>query len=317
MKGHDPKILLALLVALTAHLLVLYFGQRAVRRDLGWWMEVPATVFPDEDKLGQAGGRGRAINSEAGTDPMIAAFADPRQDQPVMQREPTGFQSRAMPERAQMVPPAPAAESESQIQSQNNSASSEALADPSPPEILQDLQADADSPKAAKGKLNSTPSEKQEQAAEQNRKQPAQSQQAQPQQNQQQAQQSSQASPASSGNPLPSSDFESVPVTKISGRFRPGNLDAQAGRRWKARKLPELSVAGLADLSTMANPYVVLQLTIDETGNVIDVKTIRSSGSVDLDHPSEQAAATWWFEPVKNPKTGKIGREIIEFTIEF
>jgi hypothetical protein len=43
-----------------------------------------------------------------------------------------------------------------------------------------------------------------------------------------------------------------------------------------------------------------------------------SSGTDNIDLPCEHAAATWWFEPLTDPATGKPRREeTIEFTIYF
>jgi TonB family protein len=117
------------------------------------------------------------------------------------------------------------------------------------------------------------------------------------------------------GNPMPTSDFESFPVTHIASRFVAGKIEARTGRKMRTRELPRLGLAARADLATMDNPYVVLRLKIDETGNITDVQTIHSSGSENVDLPCERAAYTWWFEPLKDPKTGKPRPEVMEFTI--
>jgi TonB family protein len=119
------------------------------------------------------------------------------------------------------------------------------------------------------------------------------------------------------GNPLPTSDFESFPVTHIASRFLAGRIEARSGRKMRTRQLPKLGLAADADLQTMDRPFVVMMLKIDTTGNVIDVRIERSSGSDNIDLPCQRAAYTWWFEPLKDPKTGQIHPEQIEFTIYF
>ena len=62
---------------------------------------------------------------------------------------------------------------------------------------------------------------------------------------------------------------------------------------------------------------MVLRLKIDADGNVVEARTIHSSGSDNVDLPCERAAYTWWFEPSKDPKTGRPHGEEMEFTIFF
>jgi TonB family protein len=147
-----------------------------------------------------------------------------------------------------------------------------------------------------------------------------------PQQDQQNAQSGQQASQqqtndspaeASQGKPLPSSDFESFPITTIASQMVDGRIEARGGRRMKTRREPDIGLAGWADLATMADPQVVLELKIDETGNVVDVQVLHTSGSDNVDLPCRRAAATWWMEPFIDPKTGKPHPQIVDFTISF
>jgi TonB family protein len=85
----------------------------------------------------------------------------------------------------------------------------------------------------------------------------------------------------------------------------------------RTRELPRLGLAAVADLENMDRPFVVLMLKIDTTGNVTDAQIKHSSGSDNVDLPCQRAAYTWWFEPLKDPKTGQIHPEEIEFTIYF
>jgi TonB family protein len=125
------------------------------------------------------------------------------------------------------------------------------------------------------------------------------------------------ASDPGAGNPIPTSDFESFPVTHVASRFFAGKIEARTGRKMRTRELPHLGLAAQADLETMDRPFVVLMLKIDTTGNVVDVQIAHSSGSDNVDLPCQRAAYTWWFEPMKDPKTGQIHPEEIEFTIYF
>src|ERR1700722_2445421 len=100
MKRRDPTILMALLVALGAHLALLGFGVRTARRDLGWWLQGPqaqAQVTPapphddPADRLGEHNSHGESINTAPGQQPMESAIADARQEQAAMQRDQAGF----------------------------------------------------------------------------------------------------------------------------------------------------------------------------------------------------------------------------------
>jgi TonB family protein len=119
------------------------------------------------------------------------------------------------------------------------------------------------------------------------------------------------------GNPIPTADFESYPVTHVASRFVNGRLIPQPGRKMRMRQLPDMGPAAWADLVTMEGPYVVLRLKIDAGGNVVEARTVHSSGSDNVDLPCERAAYTWWFEPAKDPKTGRPHGEEMEFTIFF
>jgi len=103
----------------------------------------------------------------------------------------------------------------------------------------------------------------------------------------------------------------------VASRFRAGKIEARTGRKMRTRELPRLGVAAYADIESMDSPSVVMLLRIDTTGNVTDVRIEHSSGTDDIDLPCQRAAYTWWFEPLKDPKTGEVRPEIIEFTIYF
>ena len=66
----------------------------------------------------------------------------------------------------------------------------------------------------------------------------------------------------------------------------------------------------------MTSASVVLELQLDETGQVISATVIKSSGSNSIDEPCKLAAYSWWFEPAKDA-TGKPIKDVIKFTIKF
>jgi TonB family protein len=348
----DPTILLALLVALGAHLALLGVGVRQARRDLGWWLKSPPQVAvraptpaPDDpmQRLGDHNTTGESINSSPGDHPLESTYTDLRQEQAAMQQDPAGFGGKGSNEPVQQT--LRGDNGDNSVRATNNGQQSAAAvfgsresseADSSPRVAVatpSKTKNDSQTPGKASDidPLSSGPL-----AVANIPKSIAPS----PQQTQQNQQSSdTQAGSASKGAssttgggagghagapdsgaglPIPSSDFESFPVTKISSRLEAGAIQAWTGRRHKIRDLDrDLGLAGYADLQTMENAYLVLILTIDPTGNVIDVKIKHSSGSDNVDLPCQRAAYSWWFEPLKDPKTGQTRREEMEFTIYF
>lgn len=124
--------------------------------------------------------------------------------------------------------------------------------------------------------------------------------------------------PPSAGNPLPQSESDSDPFSRISGNItvpRVGRLDPRLGRKVKTTR-PQVNIAGEIDLIALNNPTVVLEVHIAPTGKVTDVKIAHSSGSNAIDEPTRVAVYDWWFEPAKD-KTGKPVPDVIFFTVEF
>jgi len=358
MTRRDPTILIALLLALGAHLALLGFGVRTARRDLGWWLKtpavranpVPATPViepPPNDpmqRLGDHDTNGTSINSAPGEQPMESALADARQEQAALQRDPAGFGGKGTNQRLDQT--LRGDNGDNAPRGTNSGAQSAASVFGSRESSLAELspKISAPLPERAKpsaesngpgntidplsrGPLTMVKPPKQNSAGEQSQTNPTADSQA---SNQQTGSQQSGASSASggaggkagapepgAGNPIPTSDFESYPVTRVASRFIAGKIEARTGRKLRTRELPKLGLAAHADLQTMDDPYVVLILRIDVTGNVTDVKIERSSGSDNVDLPCQRAAYTWWFEPLKDPKTGQFHPEEIEFTIYF
>lgn len=351
MKRRDPTILIALLVALGAHLAILAFGVRAARRNLGWWLQLPgaqAQIAPPPapqdptQQLGEHDSNGPSINSAPGQQPMESAVADVRQEQAAMQRDPEGFGGKGSSQQLEQMlrgdngDGAPrgtnsSAQSAASVFGSQETALAE-LTPKMPKAVPVGRAADSKSTGTDSGfdPLSSGPlpikTPKEASKGEPSTMGSPSS--AQPANEQNQSEQTTASSkggaggkPGSaepgSGNPVPTSDFESYPVSHIASRFMAGEITARTGRKMRARELPRLGLAAIADLQEMQNPYVVLLLKIDEHGNVTDVKIARSSGSDNVDLPCQRAAYTWWFEPMKDPKTGTVHGELIEFTIYF
>jgi TonB family protein len=123
--------------------------------------------------------------------------------------------------------------------------------------------------------------------------------------------------PQASGDPLPQSESDSDPFSRISGTivFRPGKLDVRLGRKVKTTR-PRIQIAGQIDFIQFNNPTVVLEVHISATGKVTDVKVAHSSGSNQIDEPTRLAVYDWWFEPLKD-KNGKAISDVYFFSIEF
>lgn len=123
--------------------------------------------------------------------------------------------------------------------------------------------------------------------------------------------------PTPAADPLPQSDADSDPFSRISNAavFHDGRLDVRKGRKVKTVR-PQLGIGGIMDAIALNNPTVVLEIHIDPTGRVSDVEFVRNSGSAAIDDPTRNAVYQWWFEPARN-KSGKPIADVILFTIEF
>jgi TonB family protein len=119
-------------------------------------------------------------------------------------------------------------------------------------------------------------------------------------------------------DPAPQSDSESDPFSKSGAvKFKRGSTDIQFGRKHKIVR-PRLGLAGEADMLNLRQPItLVLALTLDETGKVISVTVIKSSGSNNVDQACKVAAYQWWLEPTKDKATGKPVKDVVPFVIGF
>jgi len=350
MSRRDPTILFALLVALGAHLALISMGVRAARRDLGWWLQsAPVAVTPRAtpippdtmQQLGDHDTTGTSINRSTGDVPLESAVADARQEQAIMQRDAVGFGgSRATPQLDQTL----RGDSGDNSPRGNSGTQSAATVFGSRESSMADLAPKVSAPVPGKNPAASSAQGKQ---AEINplasgplapvplkQASPGQVSDANAPTSDQPADQptNNQASGASSpaggaggragadpgaGRPIPTSNFESSAVTHVASRFVAGRVEPQTGRKNLIRKEPDIGPSGVGDLYSMGDTYVVMLLTLDTNGNVIDAKIKRSSGSDSIDLASQRAAYTWWFEPLKDPRTGQVQQEQMEFTIYY
>jgi TonB family protein len=123
--------------------------------------------------------------------------------------------------------------------------------------------------------------------------------------------------PQRSADPLPQSESDSDPFSRISGSvtIRDGRLDVRLGRKVRTTR-PQLLLAGQVDIIALSNPTVVLEVHIAAAGTVTDVRVAHSSGSNQVDEPTRLAVYNWWFEPAHN-KSGQPIPDVIFFTIQY
>jgi TonB family protein len=115
---------------------------------------------------------------------------------------------------------------------------------------------------------------------------------------------------------LPESDSESDAFSHVGNvEVRHGRVEARFGRKVKTTR-PRINFAGTFDVMSLNYPTVVLKVKTDATGKVTSVSVLRSSGSVDLDHPVEMAMYDWWIEPPKD-KHGKPIPDVMVWKISF
>jgi TonB family protein len=353
MKRRDPIILFALLAALGAHLALLGFGVYTARRDLGWWLQGPQAqaeavpVTPPRDdptqRLGEHTNRGESINSAPGPQPMESALSDARQEQAAMQRDPAGFGGKGSNRDLEQTLRGNNGDAAPQGTKTNAKTAAAVFGSRESTLAQATPKVTKSPPTGSVAKSNSTgtdnvfdplssgplPIQPPKQVSKSDAPSTGTPDSAEPTNQQKGSEQAAANSGAGgkggkpgapdpgSGNPVPTSDFESYPVSHIASRFIGGRIEARIGRKMRARQLPRLGPAAIADLQSMDDPYVVLLLKIDESGNVTNVQISHSAGTDDIDLPCQRAAYTWWFEPMKDPKTGTIHGEIIEFTIYF
>jgi TonB family protein len=118
------------------------------------------------------------------------------------------------------------------------------------------------------------------------------------------------------GDAAPMSESESDAFSRMgSVEVKNGRVDARLGREFKSVR-PRLSLKAQLDAMSMQKPVVEMKVAIDETGKVIDVTILRSSGSNEIDLPTTKAMYGWWIAPAKN-KEGKAVRDVILVTFSY
>jgi len=119
------------------------------------------------------------------------------------------------------------------------------------------------------------------------------------------------------GDPAPQADSESDAFsTQQSVEFRRGKTVARLGRKHRLIS-PRLEMAAYADLLELRAPVrIVLRLYLDTEGNVTKADIVKSSGSINLDQPTRQAAYKWWFEPPRD-SIGGPRADVFEFVVGF
>jgi len=124
------------------------------------------------------------------------------------------------------------------------------------------------------------------------------------------------ASKGAASDPAPMSESESDAFSRMGSiEVKNGRVLARLGRNFKSVR-PRLSLKGELDAISIAKPIVEMKVSVDETGKVIDVKVLRSSGSNEIDLPTTTAMYKWWIEPARN-KEGKAIKDVILVTFSY
>jgi protein TonB len=306
---------LAVACSLALHLLgtslYLRFGSYFLSSDLKAVRspELVIKVDPELVDFGDAAGRGMGINSSPGERPMDAREAD--ENQALLSREPTGFGDRLQPPSELRGPSGGGPSGAAAIAAPTPPSPPVKIPDPpvsAPPSAVPQISAPLPAPQIAVSPMNA---EIRPQVMQQQPQPPA------VQVAAATGNQNSPGVPTSAGKPLPQSESDSDPFSRISGTviYRNGRLDVQLGRKVNTVR-PQLGVAGEMDAYSLTNPTVIVEVHIDPTGKVSNVELVRKSGSVAIDEPTRNAVYQWWFEPAHD-KAGHAIRDVVCFAIEY
>ena len=103
------------------------------------------------------------------------------------------------------------------------------------------------------------------------------------------------------GEAAEKSDTESDPFTVIGAvKFQPGGIKAQLGRAHRLTH-PRAGLYAMVDAGQLGRARLVLQITIDQDGNVKEARVAKSSGSDSVDQSYRIAAYEWWIEARNGP----------------
>lgn len=335
-RGRDISLTLAFCLSLTVHAWIAYtVAERYAAYFSQLWMAAlpapekqvavpapqpvpappPPRVVERMNMLGESEGVGEALASTPGQNPMQAPAAE--QVQADLSLDPEGRDGKNDDAQSAPRPPAPpafSAASPAQDQSREFSVPGSEM---KPIEIARATNRNLPGPKESKAESNPAddqpkppPLESKQTDAREKSRQPT----AAPPSPAQQPQLAQANAP---GDPSPQAESESDAfATTPSAEFSRGRTVARLGRKHKIIR-PRLEMAGQADLMQLRPPVtIVLRLYLDPTGNVEKVEIVKSSGSINLDQPTLQAAYRWWFEPAKD-SNGQPKRDVFEFACRF
>jgi TonB family protein len=319
MKRRDYSAIIGFCASLMVHggivasLLHLYVRDMDARH---WWPGAPERAKADgmvfrDGEFGESKGRGEAMNSLEGLEPFAGRLGP--QDQAPLSRDPVGNgewvddpkMTTALKERADAPLP------ESIAGDQGNNA----------PFGVGDVARDATPAVVAKPPIKAIAIEEKGAQTEPVKVAIAPQTAAQPAPSPQNAAVGNTGTQkaalgGAAGDPAPMSESESDAFSRVGSiSIRNGKVDARLGRNFKSVK-PRLSIKGELDAISIAKPIVEMKVLVDETGKVIDVKVLRSSGSNEIDLPTTTAMYKWWIEPARD-KAGKAIRDVILVTFSY
>ncbi|CAN5609201.1 hypothetical protein BH09PLA1_BH09PLA1_32960 [soil metagenome] len=123
--------------------------------------------------------------------------------------------------------------------------------------------------------------------------------------------------PDSPADAAPQSDTESDPFSIVDAvQFRAGGTKARLGRASRLT-VPRIGMSGMVDQHQIGRAQLVLEITIDSTGNVRQATILKSSGSQNIDQACRITAYEWWFEPKKGKNGNALKEEKFLFLISF
>jgi TonB family protein len=276
----------------------------------------PAQAPQPDEELGRSDGTGTAIDDSPGELPLIARKGP--QDQAFLSRDPAGpgrmhselSDSTLPPGAAAMpAPPTPVSESPSDLQTRQEPVEESIESHRTIPFGVGELEtkqgdSDADRPSIAPRPAVEGTTDAEQAVAES------------PQTTAIQVV-GEPGAPIAPADPAPQADTESDPFTVVGGaNFRSGGTKAQLGRAHRLT-YPRIGLSGLVDGVQIGRARLVLQLTIDQSGNVKSATIFKSSGSGSIDQACRTTAYEWWFEPQKGSNGQPRREETFLFLITF
>jgi TonB family protein len=301
-------------VGIAASMLHVYVRDMDKQR---WWPRISERAHADgmvfrDGEFGESKGRGEALNSLAGLEPFVGRLGP--QDQAPLSRDPVGNGELADDPKMKsaLKEGADAPLPESVVADQGDSA----------PFGVGDVAQNAAPAVVAKPPIKAIAIEEKGAEAE-----PVKVAIAPQRQQQQQApnplpgvpgrgEKAEHGGGGAAGDPAPMSESESDAFSRMGSiSVRNGRVEARLGRNFKSVK-PRLSLKGELDAISIAKPIVEMKVLVDESGRVIDVKVLRSSGSNEIDLPTTTAMYKWWIEPARD-RQGKAIKDVILVTFSY